>query len=532
MSKIFFVVLCMILAASCKKPNVDTYYPPPIPVIKIPAVVTNDPSDVTRYSVILSGVITDTGKATINDQGFLIDTLPEPTIAQYQYKVSITLDSIKTFTVKAGGLPANKYYFVRAYAQNPYGIAYGKVIKFASFQEKIFNDNIYLKTQQQVEEFGANNYSRIKGELNIDGPVTDLSPLKSLVVVNSGFKVKNTLLENFKGLENLQFTGYIFPNDFRVEHNPNLKDFSGLSSLQGTRGLFYVIDNPSLTSMDGFDSLLSVGMGEFRIQDCDKLENIDGLKNMVFVGSSVYLINNPLLTNIKGFRNLSTIKFGLYITNNASLQNLDGLEKIEELPFGFELTNNTSLKDIKGISNLSFVGDKKKEYTGMGVIVINGNTSLKNLSAFGKITNADYVVISNNTLLQDLAGFNNLEKVTNTLKIENNPALQNLAGLGKLNSVGLLGISFNNSLVDLKGLENLTVINGPGTGISSNKNLQSLTGLENVIWDGGPISILGNPALIDFCPLKPLFKLGYNKEFLAKDNAINPSQDDIITMCQ
>lgn len=449
MNKFFLILLCVFLTNGCKKPGTDADdAQPPIPVKKIPTVVTNDPSIVTRYYAEFSGLITDTGKATINDLGFVIDTLPMPTLTQNEYKISISLDSIKTFSVRAGGLPVNKYYFVPAYAQNPFGVAYGEAVKFASFQEKIFNDNVYLKTQQQVEEFGANNYSRIEGELHIEGPVTDLTPLKSLVVINSGVIIRNTLLVNFKGLENLEFTGYVFPNNFRIESNRYLRDFTGLSGLQNTRGYFYILNNPSLTSVDGLDSFRSVGMGEFRIQDCNQLENIDGLKHMIFVGSDIYLVNNARLANIEGLRNLSTIKFGLHIINNASLQSLDGLEKIEELPFGFELINDTSLSDIKGIRNLSSVGEI--DYPGSGVIIIDGNTSLKDLSAFSKITIADYLTISNNTLLPNLKGFDNLQVLKNILQIDNNPALLNLAGLEKLNSIACLKLSNNNALVDLK----------------------------------------------------------------------------------
>lgn len=528
----WFIIICIVIAPCCQKNNAGINNPPPPPPppeVKIPVVSTGNISNLTRYSVILSGVIKDTGKATINQLGFVVDTVPNPTIARNMYQLSLSLDSTETFSVTVNGFPANTTFFVRAYCGNPYGIGYGNDMSFNSFRENIYNGDVSLATQQQVNDFGSKHYDRINGGLTIDGPVTDLRPLKSLVVVNNGVIIRNTMLTDFSGLDSLEYTGYIFPNSFRVEYNQKLTSFSGLSRLRISRGYFYIINNPALLNLDGLNSFEAVGTGELRIQDCEKLQNINGLGNLVFVGYSVYLVNNPALTDIQGFSNLATIGERLYIINNASLQSLDGLEQIRYLPRGVEITGNSLLSDLDGLGNLAEITDG----TGQGAITINGNPMLNNLSAFSRITKADYVYIQHNQLLSDLAGFNNLESVTHFLHIEDNPGLTDLSGLEKLTTVGRLEIVGNASLQNLQGVNSLLTIEGNdyAIGIASNDQLLSLSGLENVIYAEGSIQVSNNKALADFCALKTLFLQGYNQFFFVENNAVNPAMHEIITNC-
>lgn len=530
MSKYFSIIFFTFLIFGCKK-DVDIVRNnpvPPVPKIKIPTLTTNDISDLTRYTVILSGKIIDTGMASINEQGFVVDTASMPTTIRNLYKFSLRLDSTVTFTVMVKGFPANTKFYVRAYGSNPYGVGYGNEINFNSFQENIFRGNVSLTTQKQVVDFGAHGYSRIYGALEIEGPITDLSPLKNLVVVDAGFSVKNTLLENFNGLDSLEFTGYIFKNNFRVENNQNLVNFSGLTKLSITGGYFYVLNNNSLLNMDGLDNFIAAGAGELRIQDCSKLQNVNGFKKMVFIGGYLGLINNPSLTDITGFGNLETVE-SLTFINDAALRNLDGLEKIKSLPRGLNFTNNNSLSDLKGLTNLSTVGDNNDA----GAILINGNAALKDLSVFRNINKADYITIQNNGLLQNLKGLDNIESISHNLHIEGNSSLTALSGLEKLASVSRLEISANNSLINLKGLESLKIIdkNAYSIIIHSNDKLESLSGLENLIFVEGTIGIDNNISLSDFCPLKSLFIKGYNNSFLTADNVINPTQNDILNGC-
>lgn len=522
--------MLLVVFISCKKNDPVRSTPPPPPPAKVPELLTYDVAVLSRYLTTVRAKVIDSGSSKIIEQGFLLDTIEMPDLNKNLYKLSTTLDSTSTFTLTLKDLPSNKKYFLRSYGRNSKGVGYGNQIQFNSFVENTFVGNVYLHSQQEVSEFGLNKYTRITGELFIDGPVNDLTPLLGLAVIESGFTVVNTQLLNFKGLDSLEYTGYIFANNFRVENNPSLVNFSGLSKLKITRGYFYVLKNNSLISLDGLESFESASMGDLDIRDCGKLKNIDGLKNLTFIGGDLNIINNQSLTNIKGLSNVGFIGYRLVISNNPSLINLDGLEKIDLLRWGIELSNNTSLRDINGIRNLTKV--QEIGYT-QGKIFIKGNDVLSDINALNNIVSADYVSIKNNPLLQSLKGLENIQSITETLEIENNPKLLNLVGLDRLKKLSSLVISNNDALIDLNGLNQLTEIsnNVYSLRIELNKNLESLTGLESLIAVSGSLNIGGNPLLKNFCPIKPLFAAGYSGPYLIADNLTNPSRNEIITEC-
>ncbi len=98
-----------------------------IPTKGLPIVVTTAVNDITDTSVVCGGnVISDRG-ATIIACGICWDTLPNPTINSNH-----TIDGVDTgsFISNITGLTAGTTYFVRAYATNAVGTAYGKEMAF------------------------------------------------------------------------------------------------------------------------------------------------------------------------------------------------------------------------------------------------------------------------------------------------------------------------------------------------------------------------------------------------------------------
>lgn len=97
----------------------------PIP----PTVTTADVTDITSSSAKGGGEVTDNGGATVTARGVCWSTSPEP-----------TTDNAKTtdgngdgaFTSSITGLMPNTKYYVRAYATNSAGTAYGEQIEFAT----------------------------------------------------------------------------------------------------------------------------------------------------------------------------------------------------------------------------------------------------------------------------------------------------------------------------------------------------------------------------------------------------------------
>jgi hypothetical protein len=518
---ILILLLSILTFISCKES--EDIKPIQSATPKVPIISTNPISELTLFSVILSGKLIDTVGSKLIEQGFVVDTLPMPTVTKNLNKFSIKANSKGEFRAEIIDVLANKTWFVRAYGINLQGEGYGEEVKFTSLKEKVFFGNINLFSQQEVNSFGAINYTKIRGTLNIAGSVTDLSPLNSLVVIANAFEVSNTELVNFKGLENLEIIGNEYLHSFRVENNQRLKNFDGLKKLKIVNGNFKVINNDALENLAGLESFTTSANFEFRIDDCDKLTSIKGLEKMQDVLGSITLKNNPLLNDLRPWSNLHTVTERIRIINNPSLQSLDGLEKVKELE-GIELVNNTSLRDINGLRNLVTIEE---------IIEINNNDALTDLSAFNQIiTRVKNIYIKNNLTIPNLEGFKNLASI-NQLVIENNSALTSLEGLQSLKSLGRIEILSNNSLINLRGIDNLTTIAGNIYSIIiwSNKKLQNLDGLHKLTAVQGSIQISVNPALTDFCGLKPLFSGDYNGYYNVENNGSNLTKSQIISTC-
>jgi len=526
MIKYLLLLVSILFMMSCKKTDGPSTSVSPSDK-GLPKVETNAISDFTYYSVKLSGQLLDSAGSTIKETGIVIDTLSMPTISKNLNKFVLQKLKDGTFTLTVTGLLLNKTVYVRAYATNEKGTEYGNEVKFSTRNGKIFKGEVYLTNQQQVNDFGANHYTTIDGDVSISGPVTDLKPLLGLTVINNGLTISYTNITNFSGLDSLEEIGTVFPNDFWIEHNNNLINFHGLSKLKMSRGSVQIDDNNSLINLDGLDSYIAASAGSMRIGECEKLQNLDGLKNLSFVGDDLWIINNPSLTSITGLANVSQVYGRLYVDNNASLTNLNGLEQIQNLPTGVDITGNAVLRDISGLRNLSVIGANVD--FGIGTITIANNPALTDLSSFSKITTVDYVTINNNSHLKSLKGLS-LQTIKQLLDIEGNAILSDLSGLEKVTSINRIQISNNPLLINLNGLKGLTRVTGYIT-IGGNNSLVSLSGLENLAEVGGEIQILSNPNLTEFCGLKNLFTHGYNQYFRTQDNAANPTQQNVITNC-
>lgn len=515
--------LSTLVILSCRKNNDINPITPTSPTLKTPIVTTNPISDLTLFSVTLSGKIVDTGGSKLIEQGLVVDTLPMPTTTKNLNKFIRQVNSSGEFNVNVTDIPANKNWYVRAYGINSQGIGYGQEVKFTSFAEKVFFGDVTLTNQNEVNAFGANNYTTIRGSIYLSGSITDLTPLNSVVIIGNGFEIKNTQLTNFNGLENLEIIGNEFTHSFRVENNQSLTNFFGLKKLKIVNGDFYILNNDALVNLIGLDDFTTSANFEFRIDGCNNITSINGLEKMQAVLGSIMLKDNPLLSDLRAWSNLATVSERIRIINNPSLQKLDGLEKIRKLE-GIELINNPMLADIKGLRNIDTITQ---------IIHIDNNDALKDLSPFNNITTTEYINIKNNDAISNFDGFKNLQTLKYQLLIENNSAITNFQGLRRLKSLSSLEILANNSLQNLNGLDSLTTITGNAYSITigSNNNLQNLDGIQKLTVAQGSIQISNNLALVNFCGLKPLFVAGYNSFFLAQNNNSNPTQSQIISSC-
>ena len=116
-----------------------------VTIISKPVVVTNDVTNVTASSAILSGSVTNNDKEnTITSMGFYWNTSPNP-IVEHQCinKGSYNGIGISTFAHKLDNLAENVTYYVRAYAITSYGIIYG--------EEKSFTTEAFINGHDWVD---------------------------------------------------------------------------------------------------------------------------------------------------------------------------------------------------------------------------------------------------------------------------------------------------------------------------------------------------------------------------------------------
>ena len=125
--------------------SVGVTYSTPITVSTLtPTIPTVSTDTVNGYNECTGTVLAD-GNAPVTQRGFCYDTLPNPTL---ENGVVVATDGgMGEFTATLTGLPIGKLYFVRAFATNAKGTAYGNQIHFlAGCDTKTLTDydgNVY-----------------------------------------------------------------------------------------------------------------------------------------------------------------------------------------------------------------------------------------------------------------------------------------------------------------------------------------------------------------------------------------------------
>jgi uncharacterized protein (TIGR02145 family) len=126
MKKLFFAIAAILLFTTCKKTETNQP-PPPAPVIA--TLATTAASAITSTTATSGGNISSDGGAGITARGVCWNTTVGPTIAG-----SKTIDGTGTgvFASYVTGLTAGTIYYIRAYATNSAGTAYGNEITITS----------------------------------------------------------------------------------------------------------------------------------------------------------------------------------------------------------------------------------------------------------------------------------------------------------------------------------------------------------------------------------------------------------------
>ena len=96
-----------------------------------PTVITSQVTNISQNSALGGGNVTNSGGSTVTDRGICWSTEHNPTLSSSHASGGAGLG---VFTVNMTGLTANTTYYVRAYATNNAGTAYGDEVTFTTTQ--------------------------------------------------------------------------------------------------------------------------------------------------------------------------------------------------------------------------------------------------------------------------------------------------------------------------------------------------------------------------------------------------------------
>jgi len=236
----------------------------------------------------------------------------------------------------------------------------------------VFDGDIVLKSQEEIELFGSLGYVEISG----------------------GLEIKS------------EFVG------------SGIVDLSPLNSLKKVQGNLYINSNSNLNTLFGLDNLETVG-GRLYISFNNILENLHSLINLTTVETGIVIRENNLIVNLQGLNNISNFNGALWLEGNSSLESLAELDGIVELTSSIsnEITlniiGNKSLTSLEGLDNVTQV---------VGHMQISGNLLLNTLSSLANLESvSNSVFIQSNPALDTLEGLNNLISIGSSMNIGETP---------------------------------------------------------------------------------------------------------------
>lgn len=99
------------------------------PAVTVPTVATLGVTDLTSTTATFNGEVTANGNAAVTARGFCVGYMPNPTLNDAVVTVG---SGTGAFSVNATGMTANTTYYLRAYATNQAGTAYGEQVVFTT----------------------------------------------------------------------------------------------------------------------------------------------------------------------------------------------------------------------------------------------------------------------------------------------------------------------------------------------------------------------------------------------------------------
>lgn len=122
-------------------------------VISLASLTTAVPTSVTCYSMVMGGNVTSDGNATVTDRGVCYSTSQNPTTSSPKLSMG---SGTGTFSNSVSGLSANTTYYIRAYAINNQGTAYGLQVSVTTAALPVVTTNAISAFTSSTATTGGN----------------------------------------------------------------------------------------------------------------------------------------------------------------------------------------------------------------------------------------------------------------------------------------------------------------------------------------------------------------------------------------
>ena len=228
---------------------------------------------------------------------------------------------------------------------------------------------LVLRSQTEVDGFSM---TEISGNLVIgsssgsDG-IENLNGLNSLTQIAGRLLIKeNKDLSSLVGLSGLSKIG----DNFYIQDNTSLSSLRGLTTLDSIGGSFRVRSNPSLLTLSSFPELDNIG-GSYIIQGNTSLRSL-GYSPLQTIDSIYYVVNNPLLSSLGDYPMLSSIG----VSENSTLVP----STMTDTTNGYQTGVSIVVEDNDSLSNCcvlsGFLSDSSNAVN--GAIYLNNNKAACN----------------------------------------------------------------------------------------------------------------------------------------------------------
>ncbi len=126
------------------------------------------------------------------------------------------------------------------------------------------------------------------------------------------------------------------------------------------------------------------------------LTNLDGLESLNLVGDSLEIVNCSLLNDLTGLQNLNDVYYDLLISNNDSLTSLEGLNNIEEITGDWVwIADNDNLASLDALYDTAVIGNYLGIYRNNMLSLDEAYALLTNWSPPNGIFNGHYWFVGN-----------------------------------------------------------------------------------------------------------------------------------------